>query len=73
VPRGGIEANEPDALHLAACGLTIEPFTIFLAARSFGIALGQQLFQGVTRPLLRFYEQSPALDRKAHLGSGPQV
>jgi hypothetical protein len=51
----------------------MEPLALFFAARSLGIALREQLVQGIAGPLLWLDDQPPAFDRDADRGSCLQV
>src|ERR1700680_4995504 len=63
---------------LTAHGLTIEPFLLFLFCASLGsprlgIALGEQLVQGIPAPLLRLHNETATFNRDADLGARLQV
>src|SRR5208283_1117151 len=58
---------------LTTHGLVIEPFALFLAARSLRITLSQQLLKRIARPLQWLHDQPATSHRKAHLRSRPQV
>jgi hypothetical protein len=53
--------------------LTIRAILALLPRRSLGIALGEQLVQGIPAPLLRLHDETAAFNRDADLGAGLQL
>src|SRR5438270_10470819 len=47
--------------------LIVEPFTLLLRPRRFGIALREEFVQRIPRPALRLDDEPAAFNRDAHL------
>ena len=78
VSRRRIETDEPDftALHQMSSpptGLLSSHSRSRLGAPRLGIALGEQLVQGIATPLPRLHDDPPAFNRDADLGARLQT
>src|SRR5215813_4096126 len=76
--RSGLDGVRPARFRrassdpLAAYGLGVDPFAIFLSSRSLEIALHKQFIECIARPWLRFHDQAAAFDSKSDFGSRMQ-